>query len=266
MNKRVFLFFGMTYLFTWFFWGFSVLDGQDLVQLPIEASWFGVVGTFGPSIVGTIFLVHLNKRHVASILKETFLLRGGFGTVYLTLLLMPSILGGAYLITHFVFGISYDLEWFKQPQMIPIVFLYILFLGGPLGEEIGWRGFALPELLKRYSPFVASLVLGMVWTFWHLPAFFIPGSAQQGVPFLLYIINTLVLTMILTVLHLRTRTISNALYFHASANAALGVFYIIDEPLALMFIAVGMFTTLGVLLYLEKDRMFSPPTHQKNRF
>jgi membrane protease YdiL (CAAX protease family) len=265
MNKRLLLFFGFSYLFTWLFWSISVLDGQGVIDLPIDPALFGILGTFGPSLVGLILLIRWNDRRFGSILKETFWMRGSWSTKYLTLLLMPSILGGSYLITRFLFGVSYDLEWLRQPEGIPIVFLYILFLGGPLGEEIGWRGFALPELMKRYSPFVASIVLGVIWTCWHIPAFFIPGSAQQGVPFVLYLINTMVLTMILTVLYLRTRTIGNAVYFHTSSNAALGVFFIIEEPLALVFIAIGMIGTLVVLLYLERDRMFRCPTIPKDR-
>ena len=54
------------------------------------------------------------------------------------------------------------------------LFVYIFFLGGPLGEEPGWRGFALPRLQRRYGPLVGSLILGPIWAFWHLPIFWIP--------------------------------------------------------------------------------------------
>src|SRR5947199_3415499 len=51
---------------------------------------------------------------------------------------------------------------------LPERFIFILLFIG-LGEEPGWRGFALPHLQARFSPFLASLVLALVWAIWHLP-------------------------------------------------------------------------------------------------
>ena len=56
-------------------------------------------------------------------------------------------------------------------------------LAGPLGEELGWRGFLLPRLKERTSLLGASLVVGVVWTFWHAPLFWAPsGSFISGAP------------------------------------------------------------------------------------
>lgn len=62
----------------------------------------------------------------------------------------------------------------------PFLFVAVLFGGGPLGEEIGWRGFALPRLQTRFGPLRASLLLGVLWGGWHLPHFL--TSAQGGGP------------------------------------------------------------------------------------
>lgn len=59
-------------------------------------------------------------------------------------------------------------------------------LAGPTGEEPGWRGFALPRLLERYSPLRAGLLLGLMWSFWHLLLWLV-ASGYTGVDLLMYI-------------------------------------------------------------------------------
>jgi membrane protease YdiL (CAAX protease family) len=55
------------------------------------------------------------------------------------------------------------------------------FLGGPIGEEPGWRGFALPRLQTRFGPVTGSILLGLLWAGWHLPLFFIHGWVNVSV-------------------------------------------------------------------------------------
>jgi len=51
----------------------------------------------------------------------------------------------------------------------PVLFL---FLTGPLGEELGWRGFLLPSLLRQRPALLASIILGAIWALWHLPLYY----------------------------------------------------------------------------------------------
>jgi hypothetical protein len=54
---------------------------------------------------------------------------------------------------------------------------------GPLGEELGWRGYLQPRLMERSSPVATSLVIGTVWTFWHTPLYWAPaGTSISGEP------------------------------------------------------------------------------------
>jgi len=70
------------------------------------------------------------------------------------------------------------------PKLV-IVFVFFAIVDGPLGEEIGWRGFLLPKLLERRGPLVASLVVGVVWFLWHLPLYVATGRFEMTATFLL---------------------------------------------------------------------------------
>lgn len=101
----------------------------------------------------------------------------------------------------------------------PIALLFVMILGGGL-EEPGWRGFALPELLKRHNPLVASLIIGVIWVFWHFPLFFIPTSSQYELPFGWYFLNTLSISVIFTWLFFKSKgSTIIAIIFHGGLNA-----------------------------------------------
>ncbi len=90
--------------------------------------------------------------------------------------------------------------WHFYSALIPA----LLIDPGPVGEELGWRGFALPRLLVRWSPLVASLILGVIWGVWHLPAFFIAGLPQKSLTFFALLVATICVSVIDTWIFLRT--------------------------------------------------------------
>lgn len=76
---------------------------------------------------------------------------------------------------------------------------------GPLGEELGWRGYALPRLLARTSPLKAGLVLGVIWTLWHVPAVLFSGIIYVSAADLgWFALNTIGLSLLMTALFVRT--------------------------------------------------------------
>jgi hypothetical protein len=73
---------------------------------------------------------------------------------------------------------------------------YSTLLGGPLTEEPGWRGFALPRLQSRFHPVMASVILGTLWAAWHLPFFLYPGWSQC--PVVTYFLVLIALSILMT--------------------------------------------------------------------
>jgi membrane protease YdiL (CAAX protease family) len=77
----------------------------------------------------------------------------------------------------------------------PSVFTISTLIGGPLGEEPGWRGFALPRLEVLLGPFRASLLLGVLWATWHLPLFLTKAWTSSSFPDYLLIVTGLSFAM-----------------------------------------------------------------------
>jgi membrane protease YdiL (CAAX protease family) len=109
----------------------------------------------------------------------------------------------------------------------PLNFAAVLFGGGPLGEEPGWRGFALPRMQQRYGPLQGTLFLGVLWACWHLPDFL--TSAQGGGPgtgfasflinFPIFLVLVVSLAILLTWIFNHNRgSIFIVLLAHASVN------------------------------------------------
>lgn len=98
-------------------------------------------------------------------------------------------------------------------------------LGGPIGEEPGWRGFALPHLQARFGPLLGSLVLGVLWGSWHLIGFLggwlgpFSLSAFAGI-----ILTGMAFTVIVTWLYNNTRgSVLLAILIHGASNAAVSL-------------------------------------------
>jgi membrane protease YdiL (CAAX protease family) len=88
-----------------------------------------------------------------------------------------------------------------------------------VGEEVGWRGFALPYLLRRQPALAASLVLGVIWAFWHLPNFLLPGFPHNGLPFPAFVLMVVAYAVLFTWLYGRTEgSLTVAVVFHAAIN------------------------------------------------
>ena len=64
-------------------------------------------------------------------------------------------------------------RWRVPPVSYPLIQGVVFLIGGPIQEEVGWRGFALPVLQERIRPLQAAVVLGVIWGGWHLPQFFV---------------------------------------------------------------------------------------------
>jgi membrane protease YdiL (CAAX protease family) len=139
--------------------------------------------------------------------------------------LLPAILlvPGAGLLTWLILSLmDVPIEWqYGAPPALILPIGILIWLLNAYPEEYGWRGYALPRLLDRYSPLTASLILGVIWGVWHLPLHFIPTTTQFVIPIWQYLLQTIVISVLYTWLHEGTNgSVFIASLFHASSNIA----------------------------------------------
>lgn len=118
-----------------------------------------------------------------------------------------------------------------------------------LGEELGWRGYALPRLLRLLSARAATVVLALAWGVWHGPMFLVVGSLQAREPVWLFAAAILAWTCIHSALYLRDRpSIVPNLVFHAAANLTLNL---VAVPASAQSTLACVYAIAGVAVWLR---------------
>ncbi len=210
----------LTYLLSW-----------PLFSLVTVNPLFLIAGGFGPwASALLVSAITGGSRDVRLVFRRVFSLRFSPGTFVLALVLPPLVYGAGYLF--YLAGGGTPLDFAQAPSLFvyPVSLLFVMLLGGGQ-EEPGWRGFALPVLLRRFSPLGASLLLGLVWAFWHAPLFFNAAAPQGGLPVGWYLLNTLAWSVISTWFYLK----ENGLVFpivilHGGINAPSSWFLLENSP------------------------------------
>ncbi|HMD89185.1 MAG TPA: type II CAAX endopeptidase family protein [Anaerolineaceae bacterium] len=173
----LFSFFFMAYAFTWIIFIPYVLSEWSILPKASFYNLFYILHTFGPAVSAYImFRITEGKAGWLGVRNRIKQVRAGWVWYVFILLGIPALILFGILVLPGALSSFQGLPQFFLVRY-PFLFILIFFGGGPLGEEIGWRGFALPRMQSRYGALRATLLLGVLWTFWHLEDFL---TASQG--------------------------------------------------------------------------------------
>jgi membrane protease YdiL (CAAX protease family) len=155
------LFFVLAFVFTWGLQLPAVLAAHGFIAGPPERYMALVgLGAFGPAAAAMVTAA-VEGTGVKVLLRPLGTWRVGLRW-YLAALLVP---GGIFVAAATLYNLAgHDEPLLYPPNNAAFVAAAIVF---PLGEEIGWRGFALPRLRDRFGALAASVIIGVLWTFWH---------------------------------------------------------------------------------------------------
>jgi len=238
-------FFILTFAITWGLAGLFFIIPKQLASVfgPVSSkNPVFILAVWAPTISGFVLAaVTAGKAGVIDLLRRLLPGRAKIQWYLFVLLAVPAAGLAISLVTNAPIPIGTT----SLPALLS--FLFINLITGPLGEEAGWRGFALPRLLARYRPVVAASILGLIWGLWHLPAFMIGGTPQSNLELPFYMLTALSSSIIITwVFGHVNQSVFFSIVFHYVSNftvnmiaTALRPFSIVLTALAILIVAIS---------------------------
>jgi uncharacterized protein len=151
-----------------------------LVATELLPVGFSQLGALSASAAGFILAgVEGGKQSVKELLSRGLIWRVGIRWWITALLYIAPLTGAALFISMQLQGTSFDWSSLRPLYEILPMMLILIILAG-LGEEFGWRGFLLSRLQSHHSALIASLLVGVFHSLWHVPLFLVEGTAQSG--------------------------------------------------------------------------------------
>ena len=180
------------YAWTWSFNLLKILGQRGVLAVPVPELLLDVAAGLGPLLAALAVVSYEAGGSGRRALLGQLLRWRVHRRWYAVALLGPvGLVLAAYGLWVATGGAPPPAAALAQWPLLPVYFVYILLAGGGVDEELGWRGFALPRLQARYGALVASVVLGVFWAGWHIPAWFIPGSGQDLISFPVFVVSVI---------------------------------------------------------------------------
>jgi uncharacterized protein len=242
---------------TWVFMITDALGSHDILPFRLPLPLMIVMG-YMPTLAAVIVAGKTQGREgIRTLFRKLTIVRVGVGWYLFAIFGLAVMYVGAILLYNLFSGsmpvsiLSKNTPPFFSPfELLPQIVAMFLIIGIVNGEELGWRGFALPRLQTKYKALTSSLLLGVIWSVFHLPLFFTQtGSSQSDWSFFNFLISTIAMTVLYTWMYNNTRgSVLLAYLFHAAANTWSQVFSIDHANQSLNWIVAGLLVVAAVIV------------------
>jgi CAAX protease family protein len=219
--RSLFTFFALTYVVSWIAWAAAAAVPQVAAPQPpgvaAISGFLYLLGVFAPSLVALAITARGEGRAGAlALLHGTIQWQVRVRWYVLAVTYMAAVKLAAALLLRIATG-----AWPAFGHEPAYIMAVAIPFSTPVqaGEEIGWRGYALPRLSAHLGLPSASIALGAIWACWHLPFFFLSGTDKSGQSFPLYLLNVTALSVAMAWLYWRTnRSLLLTMLMHAAIN------------------------------------------------
>lgn len=195
-----------------------------LIAYQLDNPNLSILSVFTPSIVALVLTATSSgKSGLYDLFVQQTIQKTAFKWLLLSVIGFP-FLASLAMLTNLNFDMS-DFE-LRTTQLLPQIIVIILIA---IGEEYGWRGYLLPRLMKRFSVFYSSIILGLIWGFWHFPAYLIGTGTPQEMSFFIFLLWVILGTLFISWIYYYTKSVLTSILAHFSANAAFNYLNILPE-------------------------------------
>ena len=215
--KETMLFLIYTFSVSWLFWLVIIIANWFFDTL-----WYGELLTWIPMLIASLgpaigaYMIYRQSNKGFS-LKSFSRLVFNRDIDKKTWLIFGLFTFWRFIMVWIAFGI-------QEPISILYMFLNLpLFIIGGGFEEIGWRGFLQPKLEKATGYLASVLIVGVIWSIWHLPLWLISGTVQSALPFIAYTFLAIILSLSFTTFYKYTGNILLTVLSHAWFNGCIGL-------------------------------------------
>ena len=204
--------------------------------------------TCGPTIAAFLLTAITEGRSGVKALWGRFWNRNlSLKWLLVTLLILEGLNLAANLVARLVDGQPYPIVDTSSPLWTYIPLFLQAFVVSGMVEEFGWRGYVLPRFQAKWSALVSSLVLGPIWTCWHIQAFFIPGLPLYQRNFWVYALWVILMSIVYTWIFNNTKgSVLAAALIHASMNTP--VFLIPEQSLSWYYYGILLLVVILIVV------------------
>jgi CAAX protease family protein len=219
-------FFALAYLASWgCFLAAGVASGSGALRHPVLASArdpLFLAGAFGPGAVALALTARDEGRSgLSALLARVVQWRVPVRWYLFAVSYLAGIKLAAAVIHRLLLG-----AWprFGTDPWYAIVIVTVTSTIFQAGEELGWRGYALPRIAEHVGLARASVVVGLLWAGWHLPLFFVAGVDKFGQSFPLYLLQVTALSVAIAWLYGHTDgSLLLSMLMHSAGNQSVGI-------------------------------------------
>lgn len=235
------------FFFTYIFWGAIVIAERLNIfdyNSPIGMLLY-ICGTWSPTILAYFYL---KKIKSISTIKDFIKIVFSFKAKIFNYLIIFIFLAALYIPICIFYNTNTDVNWYIWILVFPMMIID----GGM--EEISWRYILQPTFEKKFPFIISTIFTSIIWAIWHLPMFFISGSGQSQMSFILFVAFIFSQSLALATIFKISKNVWLCIMYHALVNT-LAIYWSVAQDTKSTFISLIMIVIISIaVINISKKR------------